>query len=418
MLKSFYPRPKLFFLTAALWGLAAVLFWIFVGKGASSWFGIAQPAVDAPPPVGARVFIAGPTLWFYGYFLVAASIFCAVWTLIGRHRWTLWSVWGSALLLFSIAFQVQVDVAINNWRLPFFDMVQAAVTKSRPVAESEYFGQILTFAGIALVGFVATAVVQFFASHFVFRWRTAMNEYYMANWERLRKIEGASQRVQEDTMRFATTTETLGLSLVQAVMTLIAFMPVLIVSSKAVTSLPIVGVIPYPLVVAALFWAMLGTAFLAVVGIRLPGLEFKNQRVEAAYRKELVYGEDDPARADPPTVQMLFSHVRRNYFRLYFNYLYFNIARNFYLQSDAIFPYVILAPTIIAGRISFGMLQQILGAFGSVRDSFLYLVNSWPTIVELISIQKRLRAFEATLEGEPLPELDQRYLAQAGEALS
>ena len=43
-------------------------------------------------------------------------------------------------------------------------------------------------------------------------------------------------------------------------------------------------------------------------------------------------------------------------------------------------------------------------------------MNSWPTIVELISIYKRLRAFEATLEGEPLPEIDQRYLEreQAG----
>ena len=30
-----------------------------------------------------------------------------------------------------------------------------------------------------------------------------MNDYYVANWPRLRTIEGASQRVQEDTMRFA-----------------------------------------------------------------------------------------------------------------------------------------------------------------------------------------------------------------------
>jgi peptide/bleomycin uptake transporter len=39
----------------------------------------------------------------------------------------------------------------------------------------------------------------------------------------------------------------------------------------------------------------MGTGLLAV-GIKLPGLEFKNQRVEAAYRKELVYGEDDEPR--------------------------------------------------------------------------------------------------------------------------
>ena len=38
-------------------------------------------------------------------------------------------------------------------------------------------------------------------------------------------------------------------------------------------------------------------------------------------------------------------------------------------------------------------------AFGQVTISFQYLVNSWPTIVELLSIYKRLQAFEATLEG-------------------
>ena len=53
-----------------------------------------------------------------------------------------------------------------------------------------------------------------------------------------------------------------------------------------------------------------GTGLLAIVGIKLPGLEFKNQRVEAAFRKELVYGEDDTSRAQPPTLKELFADVR------------------------------------------------------------------------------------------------------------
>jgi peptide/bleomycin uptake transporter len=51
-----------------------------------------------------------------------------------------------------------------------------------------------------------------------------------------------------------------------------------------------------------------------------------------------------------------------------------------------------------------------VSAFTQVASSFQYLVNSWPVIVELISIYKRLRAFEATLEGAPLPEIDRHYL--------
>jgi len=210
-------------------------------------------------------------------------------------------------------------------------------------------------------------------------------------------------------MRFASTMEGLGVNFIDAVMTLIAFLPVLLRLSANVTELPLIGPIPHSLVAAGILWSIFGTAFLALVGIKLPGLQFRNQRVEAAYRKELVYGEDDPGRAQPPTVAQLFSEVRRNYFRLYFNYLYFNVARILYLQADAIFPYILLAPTIVAGTITFGTLRQITNAFEQVRTSFQYLVNSWTTIVELVSIYKRLRGLDAIIRDEPLPDLDRRY---------
>ena len=216
-------------------------------------------------------------------------------------------------------------------------------------------------------------------------------------------------------MRFASITESLGVALIDSVMTLIAFLPVLAMLSRHVSELPIVGAIPYPLVLAAIFWSLFGTFVLAVVGVKLPGLEFRNQRVEAAFRKELVYGEDNESRAQPQTLTELFNNVRTNYFRLYFNYVYFNVARYLYIQTDVIFPTFILVPTIAAGRITFGVMQQILAAFNQVASSFQYLVNSWPTIVELISIYKRLRAFEATLYGEPLPDIDQVYLRRKEE---
>ena len=107
--------------------------------------------------------------------------------------------------------------------------------------------------------------------------------------------------------------------------------------------------------------------------------------------------------------------MRRNYFRLYFNYMYFNVARFAYLQTDNIFPYILLGPTIVAGRITLGAMNQILNAFEQVRSSFQYLVNSWTTIVELQSIYKRLRAFEATLEGKALPSIDLRYIRRAAD---
>jgi peptide/bleomycin uptake transporter len=400
MFVSFFPRPLAFAVLAVLWGVFAIGIWYTFGPQLGDLLGFHIPDSGAKI-VGASVFWSPQFLWFYLYFSIAVALFASTWMLLSPHPWSRWSILGSALILFTSYFQVQVSVAINDWFGPFYDLVQAALSKSAPVTLLQFYLQLATFAEIAFVAVTVGVVTRFFVSHYIFRWRTAMNDYYVAHWPELRSVEGASQRVQEDTMRFATSMEGLGVNLVHAIMTLIAFLPVLVRLSSSVTELPLIGAIPYPLVVAALLWATFGTAFLALIGIRLPGLEFHNQRVEAAYRKELVHGEDDSKRAAPPKLIELYAAVRRNYFRVYLNYMYFNVGRILYLQTDNIFPYIVLAPTIVAGKITLGPMNQILNAFSQVRSSFQYLVNSWPQIVELISIYKRLRAFEGRIGAEP-----------------
>ncbi len=397
MFVSFFPRPKLFFWSAVIWAALSMAF----------WYGFAGNLVDSSSGViGVALFWSAPSLWFDLYFAICVALFAGFWMWFSPHPWAPWSIIGSALILFTSYFQVQVSVAINSWYGPFYDLVQAALSKSKAVTVEQFYSELSTFAGIALVAVVVGVLTRFFVSHYIFRWRTAMNDFYVANWPRLRTIEGASQRVQEDTMRFATTVEGLGVNLISAVLTLLAFLPVLLKLSSQVTELPLIGSIPYPLVIAAVVWSVLGTGALALIGIRLPGIEFFNQRVEAAYRKELVLGEDDSTHADPPTLDALFVNIRRNYFRLYLNFLYFNVGRIVYLQTDVVFPYILLAPTIVAGKITLGAMNQILNAFTQVRTSFQYLVNSWSTIVELISIYQRLRGFEATIVGQPLPSIE------------
>ena len=400
MFVSFFPKPKLFFISAAVWALVAVLFWFFAGEGMGAWFGLPPAAPDAAPIIGVSVFWSAPFIWFYIYFAIVVALFYGFWATYSPHPWQSWSILGSAVILFVTYFQVQVSVAINNWYGPFWDLIQNILSKQVTSTQAEIYGKIVEFLGIALVAVTVSALTAFFVSHYVFRWRTAMNGYYMANWPKLRHIEGASQRVQEDTMRFSTIVENLGVNFIDSIMTLIAFMPVLVRLSANITELPVIGAIPHPLVFAALAWSIFGTAVLALVGMKLPGLQFRNQRVEAAYRKELVYGEDDESRAQPPTVAELFENVRKNYFRLYFHYVYFNVTRFLYLQTNNIFSLFLMVPSIIAGTITLGLLNQISYAFSQVTSSFQYLVNSWPTIVELLSIYKRLRAFEAAIYGE------------------
>lgn len=397
MFKSFFPNPRLFFISVVVWLALNMLLWYSGGHSWGEYLGFPKGYANAELPIDVSRFWAPSFIWFYCWFFIATALFAGFWRIFSDNKWQKWSIWGSAFILFNIWFSVQVDVVLNAWYNPFYSLIQKMVSSGGGDLKQLYSG-MFTVILIAMV-YVTIAILNlFFVSHYIFRWRTAMNDYYTQYWERLRHIEGASQRIQEDTMRFAGTLEGLGVSLIEAIMTLIAFLPILIQLSVHVKVLPIVGEIPHTLMIAALGWAIFGTVVLMVVGAKLPGLEFNNQKVEAAYRKELVYGEDHADRADPLTLKELFSKVRLNYFKLYFHYTYFNLVRFWYLQLDNLYGFFILAPSIAAGAITLGIIMQIMNVFQLVRKSFQYLITSWPTIIELLSIYKRLRTFEKTLD--------------------
>ena len=316
-----------------------------------------------------------------------------------NKKWLHWSLAGSIAILLVTWYKVQLDVKINEWFGEFYDLLQKALATPNSVTFEEWLAGCLTFMEIAALYIVIAVLLEFFVRHYVFRWRTAMNDYYMGYWQHARHIEGAAQRVQEDTMRFARIVEGLGVAFMRSLMVLFAFLPILWTLSENVTELPWIGAVDHSLVYLAIISAAAGTVLLAIVGIKLPGLEYKNQMVEAAYRKELVFGEDYEDRADPPTVNELYANVRKNYFNLYRHYLYFDIAKWSYIQFTVIVPYIMLGPTIITAGVTLGVIQQILRAFDKVESSFQFLVHSWATIVELMSIYKRLKEFEMAFKG-------------------
>ena len=55
-----------------------------------------------------------------------------------------------------------------------------------------------------------------------------MVEWYHSVYDEAGKIEGASQRVQEDTIKFTRIMEGLGTSFIESVMVLVQFVPILL----------------------------------------------------------------------------------------------------------------------------------------------------------------------------------------------
>lgn len=314
------------------------------------------------------------------------------------RKWLLWAWLGSFVILSSLWVQVKIDVKINEWFGVFYDMIQKALATPNAITLQEYFASLLSFITLAGVYIALYVAISFFTAHFLFRWRTAMVEWYHSVYDKARTIEGASQRVQEDTIKFTRIMETLGTSFIESVMVLIQFVPILLGLSVGI---PIFffGDWQYGLITGALVWTLGGTLFLIGLGwiLRLVGVEYDLQKKEAAYRKILVIAEDD-GNVRPKKIDELFADVRSIHFLSYVRYLYFNVGRMAYLQANVLSAYVFLAPAIVAGVVTLGVMQQIIRAFGRVEGSMQYLLKAWPTIIELMSVYKRLREFESKLK--------------------
>jgi len=331
-----------------------------------------------------------------------------------EKKWRLWSWGGLLLLIISLWFQVQMTVAINTWYGKFYDLLQNAgdyVDKPQEGIQL-FFSQLISLEYIlngfeGELSFVVIAFPYIFLAIFTgwftriygLRWREAMTFNYIPKWQAVEnEIEGASQRIQEDCNRFARIIESLGLQVIRALMTLIAFIPILWTLSSKV-DIPILRDIEGSLVWFTLIISLGGIVISWFVGIKLPGLEYNNQRVEAAFRKDLVLGEDDKKNyAQTETLLELFTGIRFNYHRLYLHYGYFDGWMTTYDQFMIIAPYLIMGPGLFTGLITLGVMVQVSNAFSRVHGGFALFLHNWTTITELRSIWKRLSEFERNLE--------------------
>ena len=313
------------------------------------------------------------------------------------RKWFLWAYLGSFVILTSLWVSVQIDVKINEWFGEFYDMIQKALGTPNAITMDEYMGGLISFAKLATMWIVLGLTSYFITQHFLFRWRTSMVEWYHSVFDKARTIEGASQRVQEDTIRFSRILEGLGTNFIESIMILIEFFPLLMGLSIGIPILWF-GDWQYSLVAGAFIWAVGGTILMMILAylLRLVGIEYDLQKREAAYRKILVIAEDDGT-VRPKTLEELFDGVRKINYISYLRYLYFNIGRLAYLQANVLVGYILLAPAIVAGVMTLGVMQQILRAFGRVEGSLQYLFKAWPTIIELASVYRRLREFESRI---------------------
>src|SRR5437660_12228599 len=100
MFVSFFPRPRVFFISVLIWTALSMALWFGYAK---ELFGASEPDI-----IGVGAFWSTKALWFDVYFAASVAIFAGAWMMIEPPPWSLWFILGSALILFTSCFQVQV----------------------------------------------------------------------------------------------------------------------------------------------------------------------------------------------------------------------------------------------------------------------------------------------------------------------
>jgi peptide/bleomycin uptake transporter len=313
----------------------------------------------------------------------------------GTDKFYAWGMLGFLSLL--VAFSAYLTRQFNDWYKVFYDALenkdQSAFLESF-INRGDFVIYNVTswgFIPLAVLSIFMFAYISYLGNRYTFRWREAITRAYIPKWKGTNDhVEGASQRIQEDTLKFATYTWSLGQGFLKAVMILVFFLPVLWTLSENFE-------IPGYLIWIALTVSIGGLGISWIVGQRLPQLEYNNQKVEAAFRKSLVQCEDNKNAHSITHLFSQFKDLKFNYYRLYDNYKYYSLWENLYFQAGVVIPYLVASPQYFAGIITLGTLVQIGNAFDKIHESMSFFTDNWLTVTELRSVIKRLNEFESEI---------------------
>jgi peptide/bleomycin uptake transporter len=113
-------------------------------------------------PISAARFWSLNFLLFYAYYALCVGLFALFWFFYAPHRWQRWSILGTALIIFVTWFLVEINVAINAWYAPFYDLIQKALSAPNKVSIGQLYSEIGVFLWIALIAVTVAVLNNFF----------------------------------------------------------------------------------------------------------------------------------------------------------------------------------------------------------------------------------------------------------------
>ncbi len=325
-----------------------------------------------------------------------------------QDRWP-----GRLLLAAVIAIElslVALTVLLNTWNNAFYNALQDK--------NWDAFVYQLGYFCVLAAAFILLAVYQLYLNQWLqIRWRRWLTATYLDHWlsdsnhYRMQLLGDAAdnpdQRIAEDIAQFIQLTLSIGLQLLNSLVTLGSFM-VILWSLSAAAPLHVFGIsfdIPGYLLWAALIYACIGTAFTHLIGRALIALNFQQQRYEADFRFSLVRVREnseqiallDGERAERDRLLMRFGNVVANWLAIMSRQKKLTFFTAGYAQASVVFPFIMVSPAYFAGAIQLGGLMQTANAFGRVQEALSVFVTIYRNLAEWRAVIERLSGFDASV---------------------
>jgi putative ATP-binding cassette transporter len=306
---------------------------------------------------------------------------------------------------------VAITVALNYWYNSFYNALQNRDAQG-------FIWNIGVFCVLAGI-YTVIAVYQLYLNQWLqIRWRRFLTQTYLRQWlntanhYRMQLLGDAAdnpdQRIADDVQQFVEFVMSIGLRLLNSIVTLVSFV-IILWGLSAAAPLHLFGTtlaIPGYLVWAALIYAVIGTTLTHLIGWRLIPLRFQQQRYEADFRFNLVRTRENAEQiaalhgeaAERERHGERFGLVVSNWLAMMRRTKKLTFFTASYGQAAQIFPYLMAGPAYLAGVTQLGDLMQTANTFDKVQNALSYFVTAYQDIAILQAVVQRLDGFENAID--------------------
>jgi putative ATP-binding cassette transporter len=306
---------------------------------------------------------------------------------------------------------VAINVILSYWYNGFYTALQNRDWDA-------FVRYILVFCALAAIFTVAQVYQNYLNLWLQIRWRRYMTQTYLRQWintanhYRMQLLGDAAdnpdQRIADDLGQFVQSTLSIGVGLLNSIVTLCSFVFILWKLSEQLP-LHVFGrdfAIPGYLVWAALIYAVLGTILTHLIGWRLIPLNFQQQRYEADFRFNLVRTRENSEQvaalhgeaAERERHTGRFGLIVDNWMAIMRRQKKLTFFTQSYSQATTIFPFLMAGPAYFASTaVQLGDLMQTATAFSSVQGALTYFVTSYQSIAQYQAVVQRLAGFEKAI---------------------